>query len=44
MYRYLRARNADPLCSFGDFAAVSDIVDVDTAKILKTEVCHSLIA
>ena len=24
---YLRARNADPMSSFGDFAAVSDVVD-----------------
>ena len=24
---YIRARNADPLCSFGDFAALSDVVD-----------------
>ena len=35
---YLRARNADPMCSFGDFCAVSDVVDVGTAKILKKEV------
>eukprot|EP00750_Incisomonas_marina_P003113 INCI12851.1.p1 GENE.INCI12851.1~~INCI12851.1.p1 ORF type:complete len:570 (-),score=106.97 INCI12851.1:409-2118(-) len=41
---YLRARNADPLCSFGDFAAVSDVVDVDTARILKTEVSDGIIA
>lgn len=41
---YLRARNADPLCSFGDFAAVSDIVDEATAKILKKEVSDGIIA
>jgi phosphoribosylaminoimidazolecarboxamide formyltransferase/IMP cyclohydrolase len=35
---YLRARNADPMSSFGDFVAVSDIVDVATANILKKEV------
>lgn len=41
---YLRARNADPLCSFGDFAAVSDIVDEATALILKKEVSDGIIA
>mmetsp|Transcript_14311 Transcript_14311/g.20428 ORF Transcript_14311/g.20428 Transcript_14311/m.20428 type:complete len:632 (-) Transcript_14311:156-2051(-) len=41
---YLRARNADPLCSFGDFAAVSDEVDKDTALILKKEVSDGIIA
>lgn len=30
---YVRARNADPMCSFGDFAAISHIVDVATAKV-----------
>ena len=24
---YLRARNADPMCSFGEYAAISDVVD-----------------
>ena len=28
---YARARGADRLCSFGDFAAMSDVVDVSTA-------------
>ncbi len=32
------ARNADPMSSFGDFAALSDVVDVSTANVLKTEV------
>ena len=32
---YVRARNADPMSSFGDFAAVSEIVDEATAKVLK---------
>jgi phosphoribosylaminoimidazolecarboxamide formyltransferase/IMP cyclohydrolase len=41
---YLRARNADPLCSYGDFAAVSDIVDETTAMTLKTEVSDGIIA
>lgn len=41
---YVRARNADPMCSFGDFVAISDIVDECTAKVLKTEVCDGIIA
>jgi len=41
---YLRARNADPMCSFGDFAAVSDVVDEATAMILKKEVSDGIIA
>src|SRR5512143_4191887 len=35
---YARARGADRLCSFGDFAALSDVVDVSTANVLKREV------
>jgi len=41
---YVRARNADPMCSFGDFVAISDIVDVATANILKIEVSDGIIA
>mmetsp|Transcript_4677 Transcript_4677/g.6930 ORF Transcript_4677/g.6930 Transcript_4677/m.6930 type:complete len:614 (+) Transcript_4677:52-1893(+) len=41
---YLRARNADPMCSFGDFCAISDTVDEDTAKILKKEVSDGIVA
>jgi len=41
---YVRARNADPMCSFGDFVAVSDEVDVATANILKIEVSDGIIA
>ena len=41
---YLRARNADPMCSFGDFCAVSDEVDEATAKILKKEVSDGIVA
>ena len=41
---YVRARNADPMCSFGDFAAISDVVDEDTAKYLKKEVSDGIIA
>lgn len=41
---YIRARNADPMCSFGDFAAVSHVIDVSTANTFKTEVCDGIIA
>ena len=41
---YLRARQADPMCSFGDFAAMSDPVDEATADLLRTEVSDGLIA
>lgn len=41
---YLRARNADPMCSFGDFSAVSDVVDEQTAKYLKKEVSDGIVA
>ena len=35
---YLRSRQADPLCSFGDFVAISGVVDLSTAQLLKIEV------
>jgi len=41
---YVRARQADPLCSFGDFAALSDVVDEQTALVLKKEVSDGIIA
>lgn len=41
---YLRAREADPKSSFGDFAALSDKVDEETALIMKTEVSDGVIA
>lgn len=41
---YLRARGADPKCSFGDFVAVSEVVDVATAKLLKPLVSDGIIA
>jgi len=41
---YLRARNADPMSSYGDFAALSDVVDEATANILKIEVSDGIIA
>src|SRR5512142_1572935 len=41
---YARARGADRLSSFGDFAALSDVVDVPTATLLKREVSDGVIA
>lgn len=41
---YARARGADRLSSFGDFAALSDIVDVSTARLLGREVSDGVIA
>merc|ERR1719281_1691476 len=41
---YVRARNADPMCSFGDFVAISHTIDVACANILKIEVSDGIIA
>ncbi|MCI9263307.1 MAG: phosphoribosylaminoimidazolecarboxamide formyltransferase [Oscillospiraceae bacterium] len=41
---YIRARGADRLCSYGDWAALSDVCDVDTANYLKGEVSDGVIA
>ena len=41
---YARARGADRISSFGDWAAVSDVVDVPTANLLKREVSDGVIA
>ncbi len=41
---YIRARGADRLCSFGDWAALSDICDADTARFLAPEVSDGVIA
>jgi phosphoribosylaminoimidazolecarboxamide formyltransferase/IMP cyclohydrolase len=41
---YARARGADRLCAFGDWAALSDVVDVPTAQVLKREVSDGVIA
>ena len=41
---YVRARGADPKCSFGDFAAISDVVDESTARVLKSAVSDGIIA
>ncbi|MBO5165557.1 MAG: phosphoribosylaminoimidazolecarboxamide formyltransferase [Lachnospiraceae bacterium] len=41
---YARARGADRMSSFGDFIALSDICDADTARLIKREVSDGVIA
>ncbi len=41
---YIRARGADRLCSYGDWAALSDECDADTARYLAGEVSDGVIA
>ncbi|ROW18185.1 hypothetical protein VPNG_00243 [Cytospora leucostoma] len=41
---YARARGADRMSSFGDFIALSDVVDVATASIISKEVSDGVIA
>jgi AICAR transformylase/IMP cyclohydrolase PurH len=41
---YLRARDADPKSSYGDFAAVSHPVDDELAELLTGMVCDGIIA
>ena len=41
---YARARGADRMSSFGDFIALSDICDIDTANLIKREVSDGIIA
>ncbi|MEG2732076.1 MAG: phosphoribosylaminoimidazolecarboxamide formyltransferase [Clostridium sp.] len=41
---YARARGADRMSSFGDFIALSDPCDVDTARLIKREVSDGVIA
>jgi phosphoribosylaminoimidazolecarboxamide formyltransferase/IMP cyclohydrolase len=41
---YARARGADRLCSFGDWVALSDTVDLSTASLLSREVSDGVIA
>ena len=41
---YARARGADRLSSFGDWAALSDTVDVTTARLIGREVSDGVIA
>lgn len=41
---YARARGADRMSSFGDFIALSDECDTDTARLMKREVSDGVIA
>lgn len=41
---YIRARGADRLCSYGDWVALSDECDAQTAAYLKQEVSDGIIA
>ncbi len=41
---YARARGADRMSSYGDFIALSDICDVQTAKLINREVSDGIIA
>ena len=41
---YIRARGSDRLCSYGDWAALSDVCDAATALYLKKEVSDGIIA
>ena len=40
----VRARGADRMSSYGDWAALSDVCDADTARLLKKEVSDGVIA
>ena len=41
---YAKARGADRMSSYGDWAALSDICDADTANLIKKEVSDGVIA
>lgn len=41
---YARARGADRMSSFGDFISLSEICDVDTARLIQHEVSDGIIA
>ncbi len=41
---YARARGADRMSSYGDFISLSDVCDVDTAKLVHREVSDGIIA
>ena len=41
---YVKARGADRLCSYGDWAALSDVCDAPTARYLAMEVSDGVIA
>lgn len=41
---YVRARNGDPLCSFGDFIGISATVDATLARVIRGHVSDGIIA
>jgi AICAR transformylase/IMP cyclohydrolase PurH len=41
---YVRARACDPVAAYGDFTAVSQAVDVTTAKLIKQVVSDGIVA
>ncbi|TME30129.1 MAG: phosphoribosylaminoimidazolecarboxamide formyltransferase, partial [Chloroflexi bacterium] len=41
---YARARGADRVCSYGDWVALSDRVDLSTARLLRREISDGVIA
>ena len=41
---YARARGGDRMCSFGDVAAVSDVVDASCASLIAREVSDAIVA
>ncbi|MBR6028854.1 MAG: phosphoribosylaminoimidazolecarboxamide formyltransferase [Clostridia bacterium] len=41
---YARARGADRMSSFGDWIALSDVCDIETARLIKPEVSDGVIA
>ena len=41
---FIRARNCDPLSSFGDFIAISGVVDETCALLIKREITDGIIA
>lgn len=41
---FIRARYADPMSSFGDFVALSHVVDESTARLIKREISDGIIA
>ena len=41
---FIRARNSDPMSSFGDFIALSHEVDVPTAKLIKRYISDGVVA
>jgi len=41
---YRTARDSDPMSSFGDFVALSEICDMETAKLIKPEVSDGVVA